>query len=164
LTGTVTKVRIRATTITDWDRKEIIVPNKAFITDQVVNWTLSDPITRIVIDVGISYGSDVELAHRVMHETLEAQPLILDEPKPMVYFMGFGDSSLNFKLYVFARQLSDRLLIMHAVHEDILRALRKNNIEIPFPQRDLHVKSVSPDATWNVEQDARGKKDTTGED
>ncbi len=150
LTGSVTKVRIRATTITDWDRKEIIVPNKSFITDQVINWTLSDPITRIVLDVGISYGSDVKLAHRVIEQALIDQPLILDEPPPKAYFMGFGDSSLNFKLYVFARQLSDRLLIMHAVHEDIIEALRKNNIEIPFPQRDLHVRSVSPETRWNI--------------
>ena len=98
-----------------------------------------------------------------MEEALKAQPLILDEPPPMVYFMGFGDSSLNFKLYVFARQLSDRLLIMHAVHEDILHALRKNNIEIPFPQRDLHVRSVAPEATWNVERAAADDKDESGE-
>ena len=154
LSGTVSKVRIRATTITDWDRKEIIVPNKAFITDQVINWTLSDPITRITVEVGIAYGSDVELAHRVISETLAKQPLILDEPPPKAYFTGFGDSSLNFRLYVFARQLADRFPIMHAVHEDILRALREHDIEIPFPQRDLHVRSVSTDAPWNVGRQA----------
>jgi potassium efflux system protein len=145
LTGTVSKVRIRATTITDWDRKEIIVPNKAFITEQVVNWTLSDPITRVVIPVGVSYGSDVQLATRVMEQALANMPLVLDEPEPKVYFMGFGDSSLNFNLYVFSRQLADRLPLMHAVHEQILAALRENGIEIPFPQRDLHVKSVVKD-------------------
>lgn len=142
LTGTVSRVRIRATTITDWDRKEIIVPNKSFITEQVINWTLSDPITRIVIPVGISYGSNVELANRVMQETLHSMPLVLDEPPPKVYFVGFGDSSLNFNLYVHSRELSDRLPLTHAVHEEILHALRKNGIEIPFPQRDLHLRSV----------------------
>jgi potassium efflux system protein len=142
LTGTVSRVRIRATTITDWDRKEIIVPNKSFITEQVINWTLSDPITRIVVPVGISYGSDVQLAQRVMEETLDSMPLVLDEPPPKVYFVGFGDSSLNFNLYVYSRQLSDRLPLMHAVHEEILGALRSNGIEIPFPQRDLHLRSV----------------------
>ncbi len=154
LTGSVSKVRIRATTITDWDRKEIIVPNKAFITDQVINWTLSDPITRVVVDVGISYGSDVVLARKVMEDTLSTQPLILDEPPPSVYFLGFGDSSLNFRLYVYARQLGDRLPLMHAVHEDILTALRANGIEIPFPQRDLHVRSVDKDVSWRVGDDA----------
>jgi potassium efflux system protein len=151
LTGTVSKVRIRATTITDWDRKEIIVPNKAFITDQVVNWTLSDPITRITIDVGISYGSDVTLAHHVIEETLRKQPLILDEPEPRVYFMGFGDSSLNFRLYVYARELSDRLPLTSIVHHDIFKALKDNGIEIPFPQRDLHVRSISPGVRWEVD-------------
>jgi potassium efflux system protein len=142
ITGSVSKVRIRATTITDWDRKEIIVPNKSFITEQVINWTLSDPITRVVVPVGISYGSDVELAHRVMEETVKKLPLVLEEPEPKVFFLGFGESSLDFKLYVYSRQLSDRLPLMHAVHETILAALRENGIEIPFPQRDLHVRST----------------------
>jgi len=142
LTGTVSRVRIRATTITDWDRKEIIVPNKAFITEQVVNWTLSDPITRLSIPVGISYGSDVELAHRVMLETLQSMPIVLDEPEPKVWFIGFGDSSLNFILYVYLRQLSDRLPLTHAVHEQVFKALKEHGIEIPFPQRDIHVKSM----------------------
>lgn len=147
LTGTVSRVRIRATTITDWDRKEIIVPNKSFITEQVVNWTLSDPITRLVIPLGISYGSDVERAHKVMEDTLRSLPLVLDEPPPKVYFIGFGDSSLNFKLYMYSRQLTDRLPITHAVHEAILKALRANGIEIPFPQRDLHVRSIVENKT-----------------
>ncbi len=142
LTGTVSRVRIRATTITDWDRKEIIVPNKSFITEQVINWTLSDPITRVVITVGVSYGSDVQLAHRVMEETLHSMPLVLDDPPPKVYFVGFGESSLDFRLNVYSRELADRLPLTHAVHEEILGALRKNGIEIPFPQRDLHLKSV----------------------
>ena len=145
LTGKVSRVRIRATTITDWDRKEILVPNKAFITEQVINWTLSDPITRVVILVGVSYGSDVNLAHRVMEQTLRDLPLVLDEPEPRVYFVGFGDSSLDFRLHVYSRELEDRLPLTHAVHGAILEALRDNGIEIPFPQRDLHVRSVSPD-------------------
>ena len=142
LSGTVSRVRIRATTITDWDRKEIIVPNKAFITEQVVNWTLADPITRVVVPVGISYGSDYELAQKVMEDTLRALPLVLDEPAPRVYFIGFGDSSLDFSLRVYSRQLDDRLPLMHAVHKAIHKALREHGIEIPFPQRDLHVRST----------------------
>ncbi len=139
LTGTVAKVQIRATTITDWDRKEIIVPNKAFITEQVVNWTLTDPITRIVVPVGISYGSDVELATRVMEDVLQATPLVLDEPPPRVFFTGFGDSSLDFKLFVYLKDLGDRLPLTHAVHQRVLAALREAGVSIPFPQRDLHI-------------------------
>ena len=145
LSGRVSRVRIRATTITDWDRKEIIVPNKAFITEQVVNWTLADPITRVVVPVGISYGSDVELAQKVMEDTLHSLPLVLDEPEPQVFFIGFGDSSLDFSLRVHSRQLADRLPLMHAVHKAILKALREHGIEIPFPQRDLHVRSTVED-------------------
>ena len=135
------QVRIRATTITDWDRKEIIVPNKSFITEQVINWTLTDPITRIVIKVGISYGSDVELARKVMFETLSSLPNVLDEPSPKVYFMEFGDSSLNFTLHAYLRQLSDRLPLTDEIHRAIFAALREHGIEIPFPQRDLHIRT-----------------------
>jgi len=153
LSGKVTRVQIRATTITDWDRKEIIVPNKSFITEQVVNWTLSDPITRIVVPVGISYGSDVQLAHRVMEQTLHKLPLVLDDPPPKVYFVGFGDSSLNFDLHVFSRELADRLPLKHAVHEEILTALREHDIQIPFPQRDLHLRSLDPSIKGLGERD-----------
>jgi potassium efflux system protein len=148
LSGTVSRIRIRATTITDWDRKEIIVPNKSFITEQVINWTLTDPITRIVIPVGVSYGSDVAEVHRVMEETLPTVPLVLDEPAPKVYFSGFGDSSLDFRLHVYLRQLTDRMPMVHEVHNAIFKALRENGIEIPFPQRDLHIRStVEPPKT-----------------
>ena len=111
---------------------------------------MSEPITRITIDVGISYGSDVTLAHQVIEDTLRKQPLILDDPEPRVYFTGFGDSSLNFRLYVYSRQLSDRLPLTNVVHHDIFQALKDNGIEIPFPQRDLHVRSVSPGVRWEV--------------
>lgn len=142
LTGTVTRIRIRATTIVDWDRKEIIVPNKSFITEQVVNWTLSDPITRMVIPVGVSYGSDVGLVHKVISETLQKLSLVPDEPEPQVYFKGFGESSLDFVLHVYLRQMTDRMPLVHEVHNGVLRALRENGIEIPFPQRDLHIRST----------------------
>ena len=139
LSGKVSQVRIRATTITDWDEKEIIVPNKSIITEQVINWTLSNPVTRIVIPVGISYGSDVELATKVMDDTLRSLRLVLDKPEPNVYFIGFGDSSLDFELCIYARQIADRRPLMHIVHDAILKALREHGIEIPFPQRDLHI-------------------------
>ena len=77
-----------------------------------------------------------------MEETLLGMPLVLDDPPPKVYFVGFGDSSLNFRLNVYSRELADRLPLTHAVHEEMLGALRKNGIEIPFPQRDLHLRSV----------------------
>ena len=142
LSGTVSRIRIRATTIVDWDRKEIIVPNKSFITEQVINWTLTDPITRVVIPVGVSYGSDVGKVHKIISETLPTLPLVLDEPHPKVYFTGFGESSLDFQVHVYLRHLTDRMPLIHEVHNGILKALRENGIEIPFPQRDLHIRST----------------------
>ncbi len=141
VSGTVTRIRIRATTITDWDRKELVVPNKTFITEQVVNWSLSDPITRVIVPVGIAYGSDTRRAHQVILDAVRAQPLVLDDPKPTVFFLGFGDSSLNFEVRAFVRELNKRLPLMHELHMAIDQALRDNGIEIPFPQRDLHIRS-----------------------
>ncbi len=147
LSGTVSRIRMRATTITDWDNKEIIVPNKMFITDRLINWTLSDPITRVIIPVGIAYGSDTNLAYRVICETAEQNPIILKEPQYQVFFLGFGESSLNFELRVFVKDLCDRLRVQHELHMAINKAFADNDIEIPFPQRDLHVRSWlgSPD-------------------
>ena len=141
LSGTVTRIRIRATTITDWDRKEIIVPNKSFITEKLINWTLTDPITRVTVPVRIAYGSDTNLAYSVIKETAETNPLVLPEPKLQLFFLGFGDSSLNFELRVFVRQLDDRLPVIHELHMAINEALKRNNIVIPFPQRDIYMRS-----------------------
>ncbi|MCK5355704.1 MAG: mechanosensitive ion channel, partial [Methyloprofundus sp.] len=96
ITGRVARIQMRATTITDWDRKELVVPNKTFITNQLINWTLTDPVTRIVIPLGISYDADVDLAQRIIAETLESVPLVLKDPEPNIFFIGFGDSSLDF--------------------------------------------------------------------
>ncbi|MDX1433593.1 MAG: mechanosensitive ion channel [Gammaproteobacteria bacterium] len=141
LSGTVTKIRIRATTIKDWDNKEIIVPNKMFITERLINWTLSDPITRVIIKVGIAYGSDTAKAHDVMLGVAKANPMVLDAPEPAVYFLGFGESALDFEVRVFVRELGHRLPLMHELHMSIDRALRENGFEIPFPQRDIHIRS-----------------------
>jgi len=141
LSGTVSRMRMRATTITDWDNKEIIVPNKMFITERLINWTLSDPITRVMIPIGIAYGSDTNLAYRLIRETAEQNPLVLQEPQIQVFFLGFGDSSLNFELRVFVRDLADRLKVQHELHMVLNRIFAENDIEVPFPQRDLHVRS-----------------------
>ena len=142
VTGKVSRIQMRATTLVDMDQKDLIVPNKTFITSQLINWTLSDAITRVVIPVGIAYGSDVELAHKVMIDTVSASPLVLSEPEPSVVLVGFGDSSLNFSIRVFVSELSNRLPVTHDLHIQLEKALREHNIEIPFPQRDVHLRSV----------------------
>jgi len=142
VTGKVSRIRIRATTIRDWDNREIIVPNKTFITGQLINWTLSDPITRVIIPIGIAYGSDTNRAYALIRETAAQNPMVLDEPPLELYFLGFGESSLDFELRVYVRALADRLPVTHELHMAIERALREAGIEIPFPQRDVHVRST----------------------
>lgn len=144
VSGTVTRIQIRATTITDWDRKELIVPNKTFITDQLVNWTLNDPVLRVVVPVGIAYGSDTELARRLLLEIAEANPRALADPPPQVWFLGFGDSSLNFEMRVFVSGLAELLPVTHELHVAIDAGFREHRVEIAFPQRDLHLRSLDP--------------------
>jgi len=144
VSGTVTRIQIRATTIIDWDRKELIVPNKMFITNQLVNWTLNDPVLRVIVPVGIAYGSDTALVRRLLMEIAEANPRALSDPAPQVWFMGFGESSLNFEVRVFVMGLSEILPITHELHEAIDAAFRRHGIEIAFPQRDLHLRSLDP--------------------
>ena len=141
VTGTVCKIEMRATTITDWDQKELIVPNKMFITDKLVNWTLTDTTLRVVVSVGISYDSDEVLAQDILKQIVADTPKILKQPEPTVYFLGFGESSLDFSIRAYVRDLDDRLPVIDELHNKIRRAFKENNIEIPFPQRDLHIRS-----------------------
>ncbi|WP_428603610.1 mechanosensitive ion channel domain-containing protein [Sedimenticola sp.] len=144
ISGTVSRIRIRATTITDWDNKELVVPNKNFITDPLINWTLSDPITRIVIKVGIAYGSDTDKALRIMTDVVERHPDVMKEPRATIFFTGFGDSSLDFDIRVFVSENLKRMPLIHDLHMGLNKALAEGGIEIPFPQRDLHLRSVAP--------------------
>ncbi len=146
VTGKVSRIQMRATTLIDWDQKEMIIPNKTFITSQLVNWTLSDSITRIVIPIGIAYGADAELAHKVMMDTVRSTPLILAEPAPSVLCVGFGDSALNFSIRIFVSELSNRLPVTHDLHMRLEKALREHNISIPFPQRDIHIHSITQES------------------
>jgi small-conductance mechanosensitive channel len=140
-TGTVTRIRIRATTLTDWDRKEQIIPNKTFITEQLTNWTLSDSITRQIIKVGVAYGSDVLAVHKLLSKVIEGNRRITKDPPPSVFFVGFGDSSLDFELRVFVPSMLDIMPLVHEIHVEIEATLRQHKIEIPFPQRDIWIRS-----------------------
>ncbi len=142
LTGTVTKIRIRATTILDWDRKEIIIPNKDFITTQLVNWTLTDSILRVILNVGVAYGSDTELVEKLLLKIAKENSIILNEPKPQVLFREFGDSALTFELRVFLPSIDNFVTIRHNVNRAIDREFKAHGIEIAFPQRDLHIRSI----------------------
>jgi potassium efflux system protein len=137
--GTISKIRIRATTIVDFDRKEVIVPNKAFITDQIHNWTLTDRVVRMAFEVGVAYGSDTELARSLMLKIAGEHPRVLKDPAPQALFDGFGDSTLNLILRVFVCNIDYFLITRHEINTAIDREFREHNIEIAFPQREIHV-------------------------
>ncbi len=157
--GTVTKIRMRATTITDFERKELIIPNKSFITDQLVNWTLSDQILRVTIPVGISYSGDYEKAEEILLDIAAKMEHVLADPTPRALFLGFGDSTLNFELRVFIPNLDHWLQVRHNVHKEIFRRFKEAGIEIAFPQRDLHIRSAPglEDALREAARERRGK-------
>jgi len=144
VTGSVSRIQIRATTITDWDRKEYIVPNKEFVTGKLLNWTLSDKTNRIVVKLGVAYGTDTERAMSLLQEIADEHPLIMKDPPPVVGFEGFGDSTLDLVLRCFLANLDNRLKVTTQLHVQIDRQFKDAGIEIAFPQRDLHIRSLPP--------------------
>lgn len=141
VTGVVSRIQTRATTVTNWDRQDFIVPNKEFITGRLLNWTRSDHINRIVVNVGVAYGSDTEKARRLIEEVLREHDEVLADPAPMVTFEGFGDSTLNLVVRCYLAKLDNRLRTIHELHTAIDQAFRRAQIEIAFPQRDIHIRS-----------------------
>ncbi|MFT6924975.1 MAG: potassium efflux system protein [Psychromonas sp.] len=137
--GTVIRIRIRATTIRNFDEKELLIPNKELITGRVLNWTLSDEITRIMIKVGIDYGSDVELAMEIIEESAKENERILNEPPPFVNFEEFADSSLSISLRAYVATQGDRLRAITELHKEIHKRFKVAGIIIPFPQQDVHL-------------------------
>lgn len=137
--GFVIRIRIRATTIRDWDGRELLVPNKEFITGRLLNWTLSDSYTRLEVPVGIAYGSDVEKALALLDKVVRNYPNVMEEPEPTVLFLGFGESSLNLVARCFSSRIEDRLPITSGLHTVINREFEKAGIVIAFPQLDVHL-------------------------
>lgn len=142
VSGVVSRIRIRATMITDFDRKELIVPNKEFITGRVLNWTLSDQMNRVVVNVGVAYGSDIERVRDLLVQMAHDNPYVLKDPVPMATFEGFGDSTLSFVLRCYLPSLDNRMAVIHDLHSKIHDRFREENIDIAFPQLDLHIRST----------------------
>ncbi|SFK14775.1 potassium efflux system protein [Nitrosomonas aestuarii] len=142
ISGKVSRIQMRATTIIDWDRKELIIPNKEFVTGQVINWSLSDSILRILIPVGIAYGSDTKLANDILLSIAQDHPNVLKEPESSARFVAFGESSLNFELRVFIPEPDLLLETRHDLLMEIDRRFRESKIEIAFPHQDIHIRSL----------------------
>ncbi len=151
--GDVINISPRATTIVTNDNIAIIVPNADFISSKVVNWSYTNRNVRFNFPVGVSYGSDPERVRSALLEVARAHHGVLKEPGPSVLFDSFGDSALNFVLRVWTRDFSTVPGVLRSeLYFAISRAFKEHGIEIPFPQRDLHIKS----GTLNVRQVSPG--------
>ena len=126
------------------DQQELLVPNKEFVTGRLLNWTLSDPIARIVIRIGIAYGSDVEKALKILLETAEQNERVIDDPAPLVAFESFGDNALDLSLRCYIGSMDYRLLTLTELNQAINREFEAAGISIAFPQRDIHLDTSSP--------------------
>jgi potassium efflux system protein len=142
--GVVTRIRMRATTIRDYDRKELLVPNKEFISGRLLNWSLSDPVTRIMIPVGLAYGSDVQKAMALMVEAAKENSMVLGDPKPVTTFDSFGDNALLLNLRCFIGSMDYRIPAQSDLHKAIDQKFREAGISMAFPQRDVHLDASKP--------------------
>jgi len=141
MSGEVKKINIRATTIVNWDRQEVIIPNKDFITKEVTNWTLADKTLRLVVPIGVAYGSDVDQVHSILLDVALRQPEILRDPAPQALFLNHGDSALEFELRAFVPQPRLRFQLTDRLNSEINKEFAAHGITIPFPQRDLHIRT-----------------------
>ena len=137
LHGTVSRIRMRATTVIDFDRKEIIVPNKTFITDRLINWSLSDNITRVVLTYGVAHGSDLDRVHQMLMQIARDNPLVLEDPEPLVFCMAYGNSSFTFEVRVFVSDIGDRLRVTDQINRAVDAAFKREGVRVAFQQMDV---------------------------
>jgi small-conductance mechanosensitive channel len=142
--GDVMEINIRSTSIRSLNNIAIIVPNSEFVSSTVINWSYGDQRVRLEIDVGVSYSSDLDTVLRSLREVAEEHQEVLRDPAPEVLHTGFGDSSWNMRLRAWISNPKRHPHVRSALNCAIVRKFRENRIEIPFPQRDLHVRSPLP--------------------
>lgn len=142
LSGTVKRIGARSSTLATAQGAEVILPNNNLIANQVINWTLTSPWRRVEIPVGVAYGSDPEGVLRLLVAAAASHPEVLPYPSPAAFFLGFGDSALNFELRFWAQGQDTWFQVKSDVSIAVSQALREANIEVPFPQRDLHLRSM----------------------
>ncbi|EXJ15216.1 mechanosensitive ion channel domain-containing protein [Imhoffiella purpurea] len=143
-TGVVTNIRIRATTIRNWDKQELLVPNKEFITGRLLNWSLTDQQNRITIPVGVEYGCDTKKALAILTQIADEHEQVLKDPAPLVSFESFGDNALTLFMRCYLNSLDGRIGIISDLHQAIYDRFNAAGIGIAFPQRDVHLSTNSP--------------------
>ena len=159
LFGIVTAIGIRASRVRTFDGSDVIVPNSDFIAGRVINWTLSDRKRRVILPVGVAYGTQPQRVIELLREVVCSHPGVVADPAPTVLFRGFGDSSLNFEIRAFTE--GDWLEVMSELALATSQALEQAGISIPFPQRDLHLRNIPElrDALKDVARSRAGGAD-----
>jgi small-conductance mechanosensitive channel len=148
-------IGLRATIVQTFDQADVIIPNADLVTNQVVNWTLSNRLVRVVIPVGVAYGSDVPLVIEKLMACARKNSKIAKTPEPHVLFLSFGESSLDFELRVWVPNAEQRLTVKSELHQEIDRSFREAKIEIAFPQRDLHLRSLDESINLQAAETAK---------
>ena len=161
LDGTVSRIRIRATTLIDFDRKEILVPNKVFVTERLINWSLSDTVTRIILKVGFAYGSDLQKCRDILLQAAKKNGRVLRDPEPVVLFMGFGASTLDHELRIHVDNINDRLAATDEINRHIDAMCNEHGVEIAFSQLDIHIRNGNGEQLNLETHSAEDSGDTT---
>jgi potassium efflux system protein len=154
--GSVSRIRIRATTITDFDRKEVIIPNKAFVTERLINWSLSDTVTRVLIKIGVAYGSDLEKVKAILLQAAKENTRVMADPVPQVFFLNFGASSLEHELRLYVRELGDRSYTVDELNRRIDQLCRENDINIAFNQLEVYLHNDKGNEVCEVKREMPG--------
>ncbi len=142
--GDVVEINMRSTTIRTLNNVAVIVPNSEFVSSKLENWSYGDETVRVDMNVGVSYASDLETVMRSLKEVAAENPEVLKSPAPDVLHIGFGDSAWNMRLRIWLEHSGRHWEVQSDVNCAIVRKFRQNGVEIPFPQRDLHVRSPLP--------------------
>jgi small-conductance mechanosensitive channel len=139
--GRVVEIKLRTTRAVTIDNKVLVIPNHKYLTSILYNWTENGNLTRENITVGVAYGSDVELVKKLLIEAAKGHPSILKNPEPLVLFTDFGDSSLDFKLIFTLNNSFEAIMPKSDLRFKVNQLFKEHNITIPFPQRDVHIKT-----------------------
>lgn len=158
--GDVTEINIRSTKIHTLNNISIIVPNTQFVENNVVNYSHGNPTFRLDVNVGVSYSSDLDTVLKALNEVAQEHPKVMKNPKHEVHLTEFGDSAWNMQLRVWMPNVKDRYILKNELNQAIVRKFNDHDIEIPFPQRDLHFRS---DLSLKNKESKKGSSDNNGE-
>lgn len=156
--GVVKEIGIRSSKISAYDGSEVIVPNGDLISQQLINWTLSNRTRRVELIIGVNYGADIKTVTEILKQAVAGREGVMENPEPLVFLFQFGDSSVNFRVFFWLTDLALAGQLQHDVLAAIYENLQKAGVGFPYPQRDLHIRSVDPEILqqWKPEQPPEG--------